>query len=153
MQNAGLNGNNVVSYIAGAPTRVVGNSLDGFRGVNRRTNGAMHALVEAGLVIPKQVGKEVLFLPFGIAGRILSGTRNAVMGVLRPTAGIAMHAAAQGLQVPLGYDVRNLAPRRLNRIESALNAGQSLGQAVESTRRPGSGTGQEAANPDNQPRP
>lgn len=151
MRNAGLHTNNIVSYTAGAPTRAVGNSLEGFRGVNMKTQGMMRGLLEAGLVVPKQVGKEVLFLPFGIAGRVLAGTRNAVMGVLKPTAGIAMHVAAEAIQIPLGYDPRNLAPSRLTRIESALNGGQPIQQALESTRRPGPEPG--AVTPKTNPEP
>ncbi len=152
MQNAGKESNNPLTYIAGAPTRVVGNILNGFRGVNFKTDGLMQGVLKAGLVVPTQVGKEVLFTPIGAAGRVLNGTRKAAMSVLGATGAIAFHGAMDTIRVPVGFDPRNLSPSRLPRIESALDAGQSLRQAMDSTRRPGSEPRPQAQNPDNQPR-
>lgn len=151
MRNAGTEGNNIVSYVAGAPTRMLGNSMEGLRGVNFRTQSIMRGVLDAGLVVPRQVGREILFMPFGVAGRVLAGTRNAVMSTLGAVGTIGYHAVMDGVRVPLGFDPRDVSPARLPRIESALNAGQSIPQALESTRRDRSGPGAGATGPNDQP--
>lgn len=155
LSHAGQNGN-AFEQVAGMPVRMVGKSLEGFSNVavNRKTRGILGSIVDAGLVIPFQVGKEVIFTPIGAAGSILKGTRDAAMNVLKPTASIAMHGMAELIQIPLpGVDIRNASPARLTRIESAVSGGQTLQQAIESTRRRGPDEGQNTANPNPQPQP
>jgi hypothetical protein len=162
LSHAGNDGG-VVSHIVGAPLRVIGRSLEEGRRVagDRRSNGILRTALEAGLVVPKAIGREVLYTPIGVGARILGNTRDAMMNILRPTARIALHGAAELIRIPTGVDIRDAGLGRLNRIASSIDGGTTLNEAITGTSRaalerasrPGSGPGAGATGSNPEPRP